>query len=134
MQVLFGIVLAIHGLITIAVGSGSVSNPVGVQAPGTSWYPVALGQSWLLGGDVARFGGALWVLAGIGLVATAASVFGIVLPTGAWPTLGLISAVSALLAVAVFFHPYYVIAVIANLAIVAAATVFRATAKNVLGI
>ena len=134
MQVLFGVLLAIHGLITIAVGSGSVSNPLGVKAPGTAWYPIALGQSWLLQGDVARLAGSLWVLAGVGLMATAASVFGIVLPTGAWPTLALISALSALIAVALFFHPYYAVAVVANLLILAAVTVFRATAKNMLGI
>jgi hypothetical protein len=134
MQIVFGILVAIHGLITVAVGMGSASNTGGVTAPGTSWYPVALGQSWLLQGDVARLGGGLWVIAGIGLLATAASVFGIVLPSGAWPTLGLISAVTALAALALFFHPYYAIAIVANLAIVAAATVFRATSKSVLGI
>src|SRR5919204_2142069 len=111
MQILFGILLVVHGLITVAVGAGSVSNPSGVTAPGTSWYPIALGQSWVLQGDLAKLGGGLWVVAGIGLLATAASVFGIVLPTGIWPTLGLFSAVAGLLALALFFHPYYAVAI-----------------------
>jgi hypothetical protein len=39
-----------------------------------------------------------------------------------------------LVALATFFHPYYAIAILANLAIVAAATVFRSIAKNALGV
>lgn len=134
MQILFGILVLIHGLITTAVGAGSISSPQGIAVPGTSWYPVALGQSWMLHGDAAKFGAGLWVIAGIGLVATAAAILGIVLPTGIWPTLGLVSAVIGLLAVALFFHPYYAVAIAVNLAIVFAATFARSTAKSVFGI
>ena len=134
MQIVFGILVAIHGLITLAVGSGATSGTAGVSVPGTSWYPVALGQSWLLQGDMARLGGALWLVAGLGLVGTAAAVFGIGLPTGLWPTLGVFSAVVGLVAVALFFHPYYAVALVVNLAIIAAATVFRAASKSALGI
>jgi hypothetical protein len=135
MQILFGVLVAAHGLITLAIGAGTMSSKaVAVAAPGTDWYPVALGQSWLLHGDVAKVGGGLWLIAGVGLVATAAAIFGFVLPTAAWPTLALMSAVMALLALATFFHPYYAVGIAANLAIIAAVTVFRSAAKNAFGI
>jgi hypothetical protein len=134
MQILFGILLLVHGLITTAIGAGSLSNPRGVTVPGTDWFPVALGQSWMLQGDVARLGSVLWLAAGIGLIATAAAVLGIVVPANMWSALGLASAVVGLMAVAVFFHPYYAIAIAVDVAIVAAATVFRATTKSVFGI
>ena len=134
MQALFGILVAIHGLITAAVGAGSISNPRGVTAPATDWFPSALGASWALQGDAARVGGGLWVIAGVGLLATAAAVLGIGVPTSAWPTLALGSTVIGLAALALFFHPYYAIAVIVDIALIAAATIFRSTAKSVLGV
>lgn len=134
MQIFLGILLLVHGLITTAIGAGSLSNPRGMTVPGTDWFPVALGQSWMLQGDTGRVGAGLWLVAGIGLIATAAAVLGIVVPANLWPTLALGSAVVGLMAVAVFFHPYYAIAIAIDLAIVAAATVFRATTKSVFGI
>jgi hypothetical protein len=134
MQILLGILLLVHGLITTAIGAGSLSNPRGVTVPGMDWFPVALGQSWMLQGDASRLGAVLWLAAGIGLIATAAAVMGIVVPANLWPTLGLASALVGLMAVAVFFHPYYAIAIVVNVAIVAAATVFRGTTKSVFGI
>jgi hypothetical protein len=134
MQILLGILVLVHGLITTAVGAGSISNPKGVVVPGTGWYPVALGQSWMLQGDAARLGAGLWMIAGLGLIATSAAILGIGLPTGLWTTLGLVSAVIGLLAVAVFFHPYYAVAVAVDLAIILAATVARSAAKSVFGL
>jgi hypothetical protein len=134
MQVLLGILVLVHGLITAAIGAGSISNPRGIAAPGTDWYPVALGESWMLHGDAARLGAGLWVIAGVGLLSTAASILGIALPTGIWPTLGLASAVIGLLALALFFHPYYAIGVAINLGVVIAATVARSAVKTVFGV
>jgi hypothetical protein len=134
MQILFGILVAIHGLITFAAGAGSLGNPKGVAVPGTDWYPTALGQSWVLADDPAKLGAALWLIAGVGLVATAAAVLGIVLPANTWPMLGLFSAMVGLLALALFFHPYYAVAVVVDIAIIAAVTVFRSTTKSVFGI
>ena len=78
-------------------------------------------------------GGVLWVLAGIGLLLTAASVFGFVLP-GAWRHIGLASGALGLAGLALFFHPYFVIAIAANLAIIAGATALEPTARRLLGI
>lgn len=134
MQIVFAILVAIHGLITLASGLGSASNPKGIAVPGVSWYQTALGQSWVLPSNMAGLGGLLWVVAGVGLVATAAAIIGIAIPTNAWPMLATGSAIVGLIAVALFFHPYYAVAIVVNIAIIAAATVFRSTAQNLLGI
>ena len=78
-------------------------------------------------------GGVLWLLAGIGLLVTAGSVLGFVMPE-AWRQVGLFSGALGLAGIALFFHPYYVVAVVANLALIAAATVLEPTARRVLGI
>jgi hypothetical protein len=49
---------------------------------------LVVGDSWLLQDGAARIGGVLWVVAGLGLLATGASVFGILLPTSAWRGIG----------------------------------------------
>lgn len=138
MGVFVGILMAIHGLITLAIGGTAVSGapPVSGAAglPGAGWYPVPLGQSWLLQGDAARIGGVFWVIAGVGLIATAAAMFGFVIPTSAWRVLGLVSAVSGLVALVAYFHPYYGIAIVVNLAILAAATMMEGTSRDLLGI
>jgi len=138
MSIVFGILIAIHGLITLAIGSvavgGAPTPPEMSRLPGAAWYPVPLGDSWLLQGTFTRIGGVLWVVAGLGLVATAASILGIVIPTSAWRPIGLVSASAGLVAVVVFFHPYYAIAIAVDVAIIAAATSLEATSRNALGI
>jgi hypothetical protein len=138
MQVLVGVLIAVHGLITLAIGGDAVGGaptpPEMGRLPGAGWYPVPMGESWLLrGGTAAQMGGVLWVLAGIGLLVTAASIFGLIMP-GAWRQVGLISGALGLACIALFFHPYYVIAVVANLALIAAATALEPTARRVRGI
>ena len=137
MPVFVGILIALHGLITLVIGgtavSGAPTPPEMSKLPGAGWYPVPLGESWLLHGGAAQMGGVLWVLAGIGLLLTAASVFGFVLP-GAWRHIGLASGALGLAGLALFFHPYFVIAIAANLAIIAGATALEPTARRLLGI
>lgn len=136
MTVVVEILLALHGLITLAIGgvavSGAATPPEMSRLPGAGWYPIPLGESWLLRGGGAQLGGVLWVLAGLGLLLTAASVLGFVLP-GAWRQVGLVSGALGLAGLALFFHPYYVLAIVANLAIIAAASVLEPTARRVLG-
>lgn len=73
-------------------------------------------------------------LAGIGLIATSAAMFGLVPPTCAWRAIGLVSAASGIAAIVVYFHPYYLIALIVDIAIVAAATAMEGTSRRLLGI
>jgi hypothetical protein len=136
MPVLLGILVALHGLITLAIGGTAASGaptPEMSKLPGAGWYPVALGDSWLLRGGAAQIGGVLWVLAGVGLLLTAASIFGFILPAGAWRQIALASGALGLAGIALFFHPYYVVAIVANLALIAAATVLEPTARRLLG-
>jgi len=137
-SVVIGILMAIHGIITLAIGGvavgGAPTPPEMNRLPGAGWYPVPLGDSWLLHGTAARVGGVLWLMAGLGLLATAASMFGVGVPTSAWRAIGLISASTGLAALVVFFHPYYAIAIIVDVAIIAAATSLEATSRNALGI
>lgn len=136
MSVLVGIVLTLHGLITLAVGGAAVSGaatPTEMgRLPGAAWYPIPLGESWLLRGGAAQIGGLVWAFAGIGLLLTAASLFGFVMP-GAWRQLGLVSGTLGLAGLALFFHPYFVIAIALNLGIIVAATVLEPTARRILG-
>lgn len=132
-----GVLIAVHGLITLAIGgvaaSGAPTPSEMSRLPGAGWYPVPLGESWLLRGEASQVGGVIWVVAGIGLLLTAAAVFGLVLP-GAWRQVGLISAVLGLAGLALFFHTYYVIGIAMNLAIIGAATILEPTARRVFGI
>jgi hypothetical protein len=134
---LIAILITLHGLITLAIGGSALGGAAAPsemsKLPGAGWYPVALGDSWLLRGAAAQMGGALWVLAGIGMLVTAASVSGFILP-GEWRQVGLISGALGLVGIALFFHPYFVVAIGANLALIAAGTVLEPTARRVLGI
>jgi hypothetical protein len=137
MQIFVGVLIALHGLITLAIGgvaaSGAPTPTEMSRLPGAGWYPVPLGESWLLRGEASQIGGAVWVVAGIGLLLTAAAMLGFVLPE-AWRQVGLISAVFGLAGLALFFHPYYVIGIAMNLAIIGAATILELTARRVFGI
>jgi hypothetical protein len=137
MQMFVGVLIALHGLITLAIGgvaaSGAPTSAEMSRLPGAGWYPVPLGESWLLRGQASQVGGVIWVVAGIGLLLTAAPMFGFVLP-GAWRQVALISAVLGLAGLAVYFHPYYVIGIAMNLAIIGAATILEPTARRVFGI
>ncbi|HAF09010.1 MAG TPA: hypothetical protein DCK98_02870 [Chloroflexi bacterium] len=137
MTVFVGALIALHGLITLAIGGAAVSGaPTSSEMsklPGVGWYPVPMGESWLLRGGAAQMGGVLWVLAGVGLLLTAGSVFGFILP-GAWRQVGLVSGAVGLAGIALFFHPFYVIAIAANVALIAAAIVLEPTTRRALGI
>lgn len=136
MSVVVRILIALHGLVTLAIGAGTLSggppSPDMSRLPGAAWYPIPLGQSWLLRDSMSQLGGALWIVAGVGLLATAAAFFGIFLGTSVWRIMGLGSALIGVTAIAMFFHPYYVIALLTNLAIIAAA-VFEASFRRVSG-
>lgn len=137
MQTMLGVLIGLHGLITTAIGAGTMSGAASTPEmtkplPGVAWYPVPIGESWLLRGGAAQLGGALWIAAGVGLLLTAASVLGLVMP-GAWRQIGLVSATLGLVGLGLFFHPYYAIAIAVDLAIVAAATIMEPTTRRLLG-
>jgi hypothetical protein len=118
--------LFLHGLITTAIGFGGVTKPDAppMVIPGFSWWPGPFGRSWLfdalhLGTPAAIVGGLLWLIAGLALIAGALGFVGLPALHGIWQLMLLSGAVAGLLALALYFHPIYVIAVVINVAIVA---------------
>ena len=93
-----GLVVA-HGLITTMIGLGGVTKP---DAPAVTlpawfgWWPGPFGRSWLI--DALDLG------------------------SGAWLPLAFGGAAAGLVALALFFHPLYVVAVVINVALVVLAS------------
>ena len=122
-----GIVLIAHGLITSMIGFGSMSNPTGATMPAPSWlawWPGTLGRSWAfdalhLGFGAAVVGGLLWLAAGLSLLAAGLGWLGVPVVSGQWQMLALIGAVLGLAALALYFHPFYIVAIAIDVVIVA---------------
>ena len=126
-QVLVAGSLVVHGLITTMIGFGGVTKP---DAPAMTmpawlgWWPGPFGRSWLidamhLGSGVSMMGNALWLVAGLALLAAGLGWLGVPALSGVWQPLALGGAAMGLVALALFFHPFYLVAVLINVAIVA---------------
>jgi hypothetical protein len=130
-------ILVVHGLITTSIGFGGVTNPT---APSTAlpawfgWWPGPFGRSWLfdtlqLGSGAAVAGGILWLVAGLAIIGAGLGWFGVPALAGVWQTLALGGAVLGLAALALYFHPIYLVAIAINVAIVALASGLLAPAR-----
>jgi hypothetical protein len=126
-QAVVGGFLVVHGLITTMIGVVAVTKP---DAPALtlpawlSWWPGPFGRSWLfdaahLGSGAAVLGGLIWLVAGVALVAAGLGWLGLPGLRDLWQTLAFVGAAVGLLALALYFHPFYVIAVAIDLAMVA---------------
>ncbi len=124
---LFGEFLVVHGLITMMIGVVAVTKP---DAPAMtlpswfSWWPGPFGRSWLfdalnLGTGAAVIGGLVWLVAGVALVAAGLGWLGVPGLRDLWPMVAFGGATVGLLALAVYFHPIHVVAVVIDLAVVA---------------
>jgi hypothetical protein len=127
MKILIAVLLIIHGMIVASQSSGSFSPGPGVANPAwLNWFPVNLGQSWLLaplGVErtlYARAGGILWLVAGLALVAAGLGVLGFVVPPSWWRSLALIGAIISLVMLAVYFHPLFGIGIGASVVLLIA--------------
>ena len=122
-----GIVLVAHGLITTMIGFGSMSNPTSAAMPTPSWlgwWPGTLGRSWAfdalnLGSGPALIGGLLWLAAGLALVGAGLGGLGVSVVSFQWQMLALFGAVLGLAALALYFHPFYIVAIVIDVLIVA---------------
>jgi len=125
-QVLVAGFVVAHGLITAMIGIGGVSKP---DAPALAmpawlgWWPGPFGRSWLidalhLGSGASVVGSGLWLVAGLALVAAGLGWLGVPALSGVWQPLALGGAAVGLVALALFFHPFYLAAVLINVAIV----------------
>ncbi len=130
--VLAGLFL-VHGLITIGSGVGAVvdggrkawADPGLANAAWLSWWPINLGRSWLvdaaeLGPTGYAVGGLIWLASGVAFALAGLGLFGVVPGlTGAWQPLALAGGGFGLAAVVLFLHPWYAIALLINLAVLA---------------
>ncbi len=120
----------IHGLITIGNGFGAIldggrkawADPGLANAAWLNWWPMNLGRSWLV--DTAQLGpmgyalgGWIWLISGLAFAVAALGLFGVPGLKGIWQPLALAGGGFGLTAVALFFHPWYAIALLVNLAV-----------------
>jgi hypothetical protein len=118
--------LFVHGLITTAIGAGAVTKPdaPGVPTTGLSWWPTPLGRSWVVDGWQLGSGasvalGVVWTLGGLALLGASVGLFGVPGLHRVWQLLAVAGGGLSLVAIGLTFHPWYLIALAVNLAIVA---------------
>ena len=125
---LVGVLLVAHGLITTMIGFGSVASPSSATMPTPSWlgwWPGTLGRSWVLDGlslgtIPAAIGGLVWVAAGLALVGAGLGWLGVSVVSDHWQSLALVGASLGLLALVLYFHPFYVVAIVIDVVILVA--------------
>ena len=123
---LVGGFLVLHGLITSFIGFGAVTSPSGAplaMPAWMAWWPGPFGRSWAfealgLGGGASVVGGLVWLAAGLALIGGGLGWLGIGPLVEARYALLVGGAALGLLALALYFHPFYLAAVLINLAIV----------------
>jgi hypothetical protein len=127
MSVLIGGVLVVHGLITTVIGFGAATSP---NSPAMAlpawfgWWPGPFGRSWLfeamnLGSGFQVLGGLLWLAAGLALIGGGIGWLGVAPLEGLRYPLLVGGACLGLVALALYFHPIYLAAVLINVALVA---------------
>jgi hypothetical protein len=121
--IVVGLFLVAHGLITTMIGVGAVSNGPAQALPSWfGWWPGPFGRSWLIDGlhfgtPVAVAGGVVWLASGVLLIGAGLGYLGVGPLREGWPLLAVAGGALGLLAVAVYFHPLYLIAGAINLAL-----------------
>jgi hypothetical protein len=119
-------ILVGHGFITSMIGFGAVTSP---NAPAIAlpswfaWWPGPFGRSWAfdalsLGGGAQMVGGFVWLIAGLLIVAGGLGWFGIGFFEGSRVPLLVGGAALSLIALALYFHPIYLAAVVINITII----------------
>ena len=130
-EILAGL-FVVHGLITLGNGLGAVADggrkawvdPGLANAAWLSWWPINLGRSWLvdaaqLGPGGYALGGLIWLISGLAFAGAGLGLFGVPGLKGLWQPLALAGSGFGLTAVALFFHPWYALALLINLAVLA---------------
>ncbi|HET7726477.1 MAG TPA: hypothetical protein VFK54_04045 [Candidatus Limnocylindrales bacterium] len=118
--------LVVHGVITAMIGLGTVTNPTGpaMTLPGwLPWWPGPLGRSWLidglgLGSGASMAGGAIWLVAGVALLAGGLGWLGVAGVRDVWQPLLIVGGLVGLVAIGLYFHPLYLLAVAIDVVVV----------------
>jgi hypothetical protein len=134
-RILIGLLLIVHGLISVFQAPGAFGR--GTANPAwTSWWPTPLGRSWLLkivgweNTATSWLAASLWVVAGLCFLGAA---FGLFANQEWWRTLAVIGALISLLVLAVYFHPFYVPVIVLNAGIAIALVWFRWPTSHLVG-
>jgi hypothetical protein len=117
MHILLGIVLILHGLITLAISAGTFAPRGNIPNPDwLRWWPSELGRSWIFPG-IGWPGGVIWLVAGLLLLGAGLAFFGFLVPVAWWIPLAIGGASVGLVALILYFHPYYLLGVLLNVCI-----------------
>ena len=129
MKVVIGVLLVIHGAITMAQSAGSF-NPASPGVPNPawlSWWSVPLGKSWLLSplgrsraAAIEPVLGIVWLIAGVAIVAAGLGLLGLLVPVEYWRFLACLGAGLSLVTIIVYAHPFYAVGASTNAAILVA--------------
>lgn len=122
-----GVGLIVHGLITTMIGVGGVTNPnpPAMALPSwLGWWSTPLGRSWVvdglgLGTPAALAGGLVWLVAGLALVGAGLGWLGVPALRDLWAQLAVTGGAIGLVALALYFHPLYLGAVLIDVVLVA---------------
>jgi hypothetical protein len=119
--------LVLHGLITSFIGLGAVTGPSTAPMAMPSWmawWPGPFGRSWAfealgLGSGASVVGGLIWLAAGLALIGGGLGWLGIGPLAEQRHVLLVGGAALGLAALTLYFHPFYIAAILIDLAIVA---------------
>lgn len=116
MRILIGILLLIHGLISVAISRGGGGSPL--ENPSwLSWWPTPLGSSWLLsplGLEPSIISRLLAILFGLAGLCFLASGVGLFIGQEWWRTLTMVGAALSVVYLVVYLHPIYWFALALN--------------------
>jgi hypothetical protein len=115
--IIFGLFLAAHGLIHLAYVAPVPPDPK---------YPFNLHKSWLITSlgmnepTVYTLGMVLSILTVVGFALAGLAAVGLIVPRDWWGVLTLLSALLSLLLLGLFWHPWLVLGVVIDLALILA--------------
>lgn len=141
LKYLIAILLIVHGFIVSAQSGGSFgSGNAQVANPSwLSWFPVTLGRSWFLtafkleGTLVDKVFGIIWVATGLCIVAAGLGILGFIIPKELWRTLAIYGASGSLIMLLLYAHPFFIIGILADVAILVALLWTNWLPKTMLG-
>jgi hypothetical protein len=125
-QMALGGFLVLHGLITVMIGFGTVTDPSATRLASPAWlawWPGPFGRSWLfeamhLGSGFQVLGGVVWLTAGLALLGGAIGWLGLAPFESVHAPLLVGGAILGLLALTLYFHPIYLVAVLIDIALI----------------